>query len=54
MHAELQHFLRQLAGVVTATLVPVVLTTILCLPPWLGSQPAEVARTEAAAAVHMT
>jgi hypothetical protein len=54
MHAELQHFLRQLSGVVLATLVPVVLTAFISMPLMLGQHPGEATPMRLASAIHMT
>ena len=47
MHRELHHFLARLIGVVTFTLIPVVLTAFVALPMSLGRHPGEPATAAA-------
>ncbi len=55
LHPELKGFLARLAGVVAATLVPVVLTAFISFPLATGGHPGEVRSAAAvAAAGHMT
>lgn len=54
MQIDLHQFLTRLAGVVVATLCPVVLATFLTLPFHLGRHPGEAPVGLAAASQHMT
>jgi hypothetical protein len=54
MHPELHTFLRQLAGVILATLVPVVLTAFVSMPMQLGQHPGEAGPAGARTVIHMT
>jgi hypothetical protein len=47
-------FVRQFAGAVVATLIPVVLVAFLSIPFNLGGHPGEVRTTAMPTATHMT
>lgn len=54
MHRELQDFIVRLAGVVGAALMPVVLTSLLTLPPLVQSHPDASAPRDLPAWRHLT
>jgi hypothetical protein len=54
MQTDLHLFLQRLAGVVAATLVPVVLVAFLTVPFSLGRHPGEASVTAHALPRHMT
>lgn len=54
MNASLRIFIRQFAGVVIATLAPVILTAFLSFPFILGGQPGEPRPTDSLVVQHMT
>jgi len=54
MHPALRNFAHQFAGVVIATLVPVVLTAFLSMPLNLGGHPGELRALSQQNSVHMT
>lgn len=54
MHEQLRSFLTRLAGVVAATLVPVVLTTFVATAPVLEHLSAGYVAEAGAPAEHMT
>jgi len=54
MDSSLRVFVRQIAGVVAAALIPVALIAFWSIPYSLGDHPGEVRSTEPAMARHMT
>ena len=54
MHPLLRPLIRQFAGVVLASLVPVVLTAFLCIPFILGGHPGNERLVDAGTAQHMS
>ncbi|WP_157979398.1 hypothetical protein [Rhodoferax ferrireducens] len=54
MDSSLQLFIRQFAGVVLATLVPVILIAFMSIPVTLGGHPGEASAANAPFTQHMT
>ncbi len=54
MDSSLRLFIRQFAGVVLATLVPVILTAFMSIPVTLGGHPGEARAANALLTQHMT
>ncbi|MEO8118567.1 MAG: hypothetical protein ABI606_04495 [Rhodoferax sp.] len=54
MNSSLRIFVSEFAGVVLATLVPVILTAFLSIPVTLGGHPGEPRTAQALTNTHMT
>jgi hypothetical protein len=54
MDSSLRMFIRQFAGVVLATLVPVILTAFMSVPASLGGHPGQASAANPAFTQHMT